>query len=113
MLVVLVAIAVLVVGLVLSGISSQASHINTLLSEAVDKIRVWGQDLKISASSDAANEIKKAAPDIARTLLKGVAGGISGLGSLLVFVGFTAFTSFFLVKDAPDDRAAGSSATWA
>jgi predicted PurR-regulated permease PerM len=97
----LVALAVLIVGLVLAGISSQGSHIDTLLSEAVDKIRVWGQDLHISASSDAANEIKKAAPDVARTLLKGVAGGIAGIGSLLVFVGFTAFTSFFLIKDGP------------
>jgi predicted PurR-regulated permease PerM len=97
----LVAVAVVVVGLVLAGISSQASHLDTLLSEAADKLRVWGKDLNISASSDAANEIKKAAPDVARTLLKGVAGGISGLGSLLVFVGFTAFTSFFLIKDGP------------
>jgi predicted PurR-regulated permease PerM len=97
----LIALAVLIVGLVLAGISSQGSHIDTLLSEAVDKIRVWGQDLNISASSDAANEIKKAAPDVARTLLKGVAGGVAGIGSLLVFVGFTAFTSFFLIKDGP------------
>jgi predicted PurR-regulated permease PerM len=97
----LIALAVLVIGLVLAGISSQAPHITSSLSDAVDKVRVWGQDLNISASSDAANEIKKAAPDVARTLLHGVAGGIAGIGSLLVFVGFTAFTSFFLIKDGP------------
>jgi putative heme transporter len=97
----LVAVAVLVVGLVLAGISSEASHIDAALSDAVDKVRAWGQDLGITSASDAAKQIKQSVPDLARTLLTGVAGGIAGLGSLVVFLGFTAFTSFFLLKDAP------------
>jgi putative heme transporter len=97
----LAALTVLVVGLVLGGISSQGSHINALLSHAVDRIQGWAQDLGITSASDAAKDIKKAVPDIGRTLLKGVAGGISGLTSLVVFLGFTVFTSFFLLKDGP------------
>ena len=97
----LFALTVLLVGLVLGGISSQASHIDTLLASALDKVRGWAQDLGITSASDAANEIKQAVPDLGRTLLKGVAGGISGLASLLVFLGFTVFTTFFLLKDAP------------
>ncbi|HET7047265.1 MAG TPA: AI-2E family transporter [Solirubrobacteraceae bacterium] len=97
----LAALTVLVVGLVLGGISSQASHIDALLSHAVDRIQGWAQDLGITSASDAAKDIKKAVPDIGRTLLKGVAGGISGLTSLVVFLGFTVFSSFFLLKDGP------------
>ena len=40
-------------------------------------------------------------PQIGRTLLQGVAGGIAGLTSIVVFLGFTAFTSFFLLIDGP------------
>jgi predicted PurR-regulated permease PerM len=97
----LAGLTVLVAGLVLGGISSQGSHIDALLSHAVDRIQGWAQDLGISSAADAAKDIKKAVPDIGRTLLKGVAGGISGLTSLVVFLGFTVFTSFFLLKDGP------------
>ena len=97
----LFALTVLLVGLVLGGISSQASHIDTLLASALTRSWGWAQDLGITSASDAANEIKQAVPDLGRTLLKGVAGGISGLASLLVFLGFTVFTTFFLLKDAP------------
>jgi predicted PurR-regulated permease PerM len=70
----LAALTVLVVGLVLGGISSQGSHIDALLSHATDRIQGWAQDLGITSASDAAKDIKKAVPDIGRTLLKGVAG---------------------------------------
>jgi predicted PurR-regulated permease PerM len=97
----LAALTLLVVGLVLGAITSQASHLDALLSQAVDKVQGWAQSLGITSAADAATDIKKAAPDIGRTLLKGVASGISGLKSLLVFLGFTIFTSFFLLKDGP------------
>jgi hypothetical protein len=67
----------------------------------VDKVQDWAQSLGITSASDATKDIKQAAPDIGRTLLKGVATGISGLKSLVVFIGFTIFTSFFLLKDGP------------
>jgi len=81
----LAALTLLVVGLVLGAITSQASHLDALLSQAVDKVQGWAQSLGITSAADAAQDIKKAAPDIGRTLLKGVASGISGLKSLVVF----------------------------
>ena len=71
------------------------------LSTALDRVRGWAASLGITSASAAAQEIKNAVPDIGRTMLVGVARGISGLTSLLVFLGFTAFATFFLVKDAP------------
>ena len=97
----LFALAVLVVGLVLAGIVSQASHIDAAMTQALDKVRQWAQDLGINSAQDAADQIKKAVPEIGHTLLKGLAAGVSGLGSLLVFLGFTTFATFFLLKDAP------------
>lgn len=97
----LAALTVLVAGLVLGGLSSQASHIDALTSHAVDRIQGWAQDLGITSAADAAKDIKKAVPNIGRTLLKGLSGGISGLTSLVVFLGFTVFSSFFLLKDGP------------
>src|ERR1700761_478484 len=75
----LAALTLLVVGLVLGAITSQSSHLDALLSQAVDKVQGWAQSLGITSAADAAQDIKKAAPDIGRTLLKGVASGISGL----------------------------------
>lgn len=97
----LVALGVLMVGLVLGGISSQAGQIDVSMTDAVDKVRNWAQGLGISSASGAATEIKTAVPDVGRTLLRGVIHGISGLTSLIVFLGFTAFSAFFLLKDAP------------
>ena len=97
----LAALTLLVVGLVLGAITSQASHLDALLSQAVDKVQGWAQSLGITSAPDAAKDIKQAVPDIGHTLLKGVASGISGLKSLVVFLGFTVFTSFFLLKDGP------------
>ncbi len=97
----LVALTVVTVGLVLAGITSQGVHIDASLSTAVDRVRGWAENLGITSASSAAKEIKDAVPNIGRTLLYGVARGISGLTSLIVFLGFTAFATFFLVKDAP------------
>jgi putative heme transporter len=97
----LIGLGVLVVGLVLGGIGSQSAHISASMTEALDKVRDWAKDLGITSASDAANHIKKAVPEVGRTLLNGVANGISGLTSLLVFLGFTAFATFFLIKDGP------------
>jgi putative heme transporter len=56
----------------------------------------------ITSASDAAADVKKAVPEIGTVLLKGVLGGIAGLKSLLVFLGFSAFITFFLLMDGPN-----------
>jgi putative heme transporter len=97
----LVAVIVVTVGLVLGGITSQSTQIDAAMSHALQRVQGWANDLGITSASDAAQEIKTAVPQIGRTLIRGLAGGISGLTSLVVFLGFTVFTSFFLLKDAP------------
>jgi putative heme transporter len=97
----LVAIMVVTAGLVLGGITSQSTQIDAAMSHALDRVQGWASDLGITSAGAAAQDIKKAVPEIGRTLLRGLAGGISGLTSVLVFLGFTVFTSFFLMKDAP------------
>jgi predicted PurR-regulated permease PerM len=71
------------------------------MSHAVDKVRGWAEDLGIKSAPQAASDVKKAVPAVLGTLVHGVAHGIKGLTSLVVFLGFTAFASFFLMKDAP------------
>lgn len=97
----LIALSLLVVGLVLAAISSKSTEISASLSDALDKVQRWAQDAGITSASEAAQQIRNAVPDAGHTLLKGVAAGISGLASLLVFLGFTAFTTSFLIKDGP------------
>src|SRR5690348_18183969 len=42
-------LAVLVIGLVLGGITSQAGNIDASMTEALDKVQKWAQDLGISS----------------------------------------------------------------
>jgi predicted PurR-regulated permease PerM len=97
----LIVLGVVTVGLVLGGINSQSAQISAALTHALDRVRGWAQDLGITSASDAAKDIKTAVPQIGRALLHGVLGGIAGLGSVVVFLGFTAFSAFFLLKDGP------------
>jgi predicted PurR-regulated permease PerM len=98
----LILVGAAVVALVLGGITSQATDVDRYTSQAVDKVQNWlNDDLGITSAQDAAQDVKKAVPQIGRTLLNGVAHTIEGLKSLLVFLGFTAFTTFFLLKDGP------------
>ena len=97
----LVALGVLVAVAVLGGITSQRSQIDAATAGAVDKVEGWAADAGITSAAAAAQDVKEAVPQIGRTLLQGVAHGITGLTSLLVFLGFTAFIAFFVLKDGP------------
>ena len=97
----LIVLGAVIAALVLGGISSQSAEIGAATSGAVDKVQGWADDLGITSAQDAAKDIKKAVPEIGHALLTGVAGGIFGLTSLLVLLGFATFTSFFLLKDGP------------
>ena len=45
--------------------------------------------------------MKEAVPEIRRTLLSGVATGISGLKSLVFFLAFATLSTLFVLKDGP------------
>jgi putative heme transporter len=99
--VLVIALSVLVVVLVLTGISSQSTQISAAMAQALEKVQNWAQTNGIHSASTAVDQIKHDVPAVGHTLLSGVIHGISGFASLLVFLGFTAFATFFLVKDAP------------
>jgi putative heme transporter len=104
MLLLVLAITVVVFLLVAHGIVANGDQIKTLATEAADKIEGWATDAGIDGTSSANEGVKSAVPTIGETLLKGVAGGISGLTSLAFFLSFTLFSTFFLLKDGPTVR---------
>ena len=98
------AIAVIVFWLVANGIVANGDQIKALATEAADKIEGWANDAGIDGTSSANESVKSSVPEIGETLLKGVAGGISGLTSIAFFLSFTLFSTFFLLKDGPTVR---------
>jgi predicted PurR-regulated permease PerM len=100
----LLALAVVVFLLVVNGIVANGDEIRAFASEAADKVEGWAQDAGADGTSASKEDAKSAVPAIGETLLKGVAGGISGLTSLAFFLSFTLFSTFFLLKDGPTIR---------
>jgi putative heme transporter len=100
----LLALAVVVFLLVVRGIVANGDQIRALASEAADKVEGWAQDAGADGTSGSKEDAKSAVPAIGETLLKGVAGGITGLTSLAFFLSFTLFSTFFLLKDGPTIR---------
>src|SRR3954470_13383192 len=103
LLLLVVALAVGMTLLILSGITSQASGLRADLQQASDSLRQTLQDAGVSASSaqgaqDSAGSGAGKAFDV---LLHGLGAGLSGLASLAVFLSFTALSLFFLLKDGP------------
>ena len=97
----LVAIGVVIFLLVFGGISANSSDISAKLSKGLDKIQGWLGDLGVDNADKAKESVKDAAPKIRTTLLSGVAEGISGLKSLLFFLGFATLSTLFVLKDGP------------
>jgi putative heme transporter len=100
----LLAIALLVAFLVIHGIVANGDQIKALASTALDKIEDWVNDAGVDGTSSAKEATSKAVPRSGETLLKGVAGGITGLTSVAFFLSFTLFSTFFLLKDGPTVR---------
>jgi putative heme transporter len=104
MLLLVLAITVVVFLLVAHGIVANGDQIKALATGAADKIEGWANDAGINGTSSANEGVKSAVPNIGETLLKGVAGGISGLTSIAFFLSFTLFSTFFLLKDGQTIR---------
>jgi len=100
----LLALGVVILLLVFGGIVEQSSEIKAAVSEAVDKIEGWVNDAGAGGTSDATEDVKSATSDAGTTLLQGLAEGIQGLTSLVFFLTFTLFSTFFLLKDGPQVR---------
>jgi predicted PurR-regulated permease PerM len=100
----LLAIAVVIALMVFGGIYEQSSEIKSSVSQAVDKIEGWINDAGAGGTSSTTDQVKSSTAESGKTLLQGVAEGIQGLTSLVFFLTFTAFSTFFLLKDGPSVR---------
>ena len=101
----LLSVGVLVLALVVGGIVEQSSQIRAAASHALDTIEGWFNDAGANGTSSTKRDVSQAVPSIGKTLLTGVAQGIQGLTSLVFFLTFTVFSTFFLLKDGPWVRA--------
>jgi predicted PurR-regulated permease PerM len=95
-----IALAVLIFLLVVGGLSEQSSEIKSSINEAVDKIQSWAKDAGVDSPSTTDNTTSGTSVT-GETLLQGIVNGIQGLTSLVFFVTFSAFATFFLLKDGP------------
>jgi putative heme transporter len=98
-----VALGVLIVVLLLSGVTSQIPELQKSLQSAVDKIEGWLKDAGVSASKaqSAGDDASSSVSDAFHALLNGVGSSISALASLAAFLSFTVLSLFFLLKDGP------------
>ena len=95
----LLALGVIVLLLVLGGIVEQGDQIKTYASQALDKVEGWANDVGADDTSEAKKDVSSAVEGAGSTLLHGLASGIQGLTSLVFFVSFVLFSTFFLLKD--------------
>jgi predicted PurR-regulated permease PerM len=102
----LAAVAGGVVYMVVAGITSQTGALGGYLEGARDELTGYAADLDVSseAAAGAGEDVTTAVKDAVPVLLNGVAGGITKLSSLAVFLSFTALSLFFLLKDGPEIR---------
>ena len=100
MLVITAVIALMVFG----GIYEQSDEIKAAASEAVDKVEGWMSDAGAGGTSETSDQAQSSAVETGKTLLQGVSSGIAGVTSLVFFLTFTVFSTFFLLKDGPSVR---------
>jgi predicted PurR-regulated permease PerM len=101
----MLAITVVIALMVFGGIFEQSDQIEAAANEAVDKVQGWFDDAGAGGTSATAEQTKSSAVETGTTLLQGVAEGIRGVTSLVFFLTFTVFSTFFLLKDGPSVRA--------
>jgi predicted PurR-regulated permease PerM len=100
-----VALGIGILLLVLAGIVDQQDEIRAAANSALDKIEGWFNDAGADNTSSSSQAVATAVSTGGHTLLHGVADGIKGLTSLALFISFTLFSTFFLLKDGHRIRA--------
>jgi putative heme transporter len=97
-------LGVLITLLVFGGLYEESDQIKAALSSAVDKIQGWANDAGAGGTSSSTESAKSSATDAGQALLQGLRAGIQGLTSLIFFLTFSVFSTFFLLKDGPTIR---------
>jgi len=100
----LIALGIIIFLMVVGGIVEQSSEIKKSLNEAVDKIQGWVNDAGANGTSGVTESAKSGTANSGHELLHGLGQGIKDLTSLIFFVTFSAFATFFLLKDGPTVR---------
>ena len=101
-----VVLSIAVVLLIVGGITGESDAIKHEFDSARETLVGWANDLGVdkdaakSADSDASSAVSNALP----ALLNGLAIGLKHLSSLVVYLGLTALSLFFLLKDGPTIR---------
>jgi predicted PurR-regulated permease PerM len=98
----LVLLALLVLGVI---IYENSAEIKQSLSQAVDKIEGWANDAGAGGTSSTTSDAESGASQTGKTLLQGAVDGIQSITSLVFFLTFAIFSTFFLLKDGPAVRA--------
>lgn len=103
LLVALVVLGIAVVIVIVGGITGEADALGRELSSAKNTLAGWLQDLGVdpSAAETAKNDASSAVSSAVPALLQGIGGGLKKLSSLVFFLGLTALSLFFLLKDGP------------
>jgi putative heme transporter len=97
----LIALGVLIAVMVIGGLYAQGDEIRESASEAVDTVEEWLEDAGVDDASGATDDVESGTSQTGASLVQGVLKGIEGLTSLVFFVTFTVFATFFLLKDGP------------
>ena len=100
----LIALAALIALMVFGGIYEQSSELKAAASEAVDKVQGWMDDAGAGGTADTANDVKSSTAQTGKALLQGITKGISEITSLVFFLTFAIFSTFFMLKDGPNVR---------
>ena len=100
----LIVIAAVIALMVFGGIYEQSDQIKAAASEALDKVQKWMNDAGAGGTSSTADQVSRSTAETGKALLQGVANGVKELTSLVFFLTFTTFSTFFLLKDGPGVR---------
>jgi predicted PurR-regulated permease PerM len=100
----LIALGIVIFLMVVGGLVEQSSEIKRSLNEAVDKIQGWVNDTGANGTSGVTESAKTGTTTSGKELIQGLSAGIKDLTSLIFFVTFSAFATFFLLKDGPSVR---------
>jgi predicted PurR-regulated permease PerM len=96
----MLALAVTITLLVLGGLHSQSDEIKSSLEDSEDTIQAWLEDAGIE-STTATDSASSATASTTDQFLYGLKAGIQDLASFFFFLTFSAFSTFFLLKDGP------------
>lgn len=100
----LIAVAGLIAVLVLGGLYAQSDEIRESASDAASTAEEWLEDAGVDDASGPKEDLESGTSETGATLLQGVLKGIEGLTSLVFFITFSVFATFFLLKDGPTVR---------